>query len=813
MPSYIPAKKNIEFITYISLPSIASAGIAQVNPTIATGDFKVSIDGGTLNNLATIPVVTPSGGKLVKVTLSASEMNGDNITLVASDVAGGEWEDVIKNIPTSTNQIDDLATSDQLGAITNVSSAVNKPAESYVLTTGTQSANTFAATEALDGTNHEHTDDADAMDLYYEFLLGAGTPSSVTVTGYLTGVNDSLEVHGFDWASSSWKQIGTLVGKALSSNEVNSYTLFVNMVGTGVNLGKVRIRFTDGVFTLTTATLAIDQIFVTFSQSSEGYESGAIWIDTNASNTNTVVGVDGTASNPVSTLSAAVTLSASTNLNSFRLAPNSNITLVSTFNNYLFSGEDWVLALNGQDCGGSHFRGAQVSGTATGATEMHFHDCSIGTINIPASHIEDCGFTATATLEAAGDYTIVNCYSEVAGSAAPVFDVGTTAATNTSLHFRQWSGGVDLRNLGQVGTDLVSIEGDGNVILNANCVGGSLAIRGNFTLTDNSATTTITDGARYEESSVVDAVWDELLTGSSHNIQNSAGKRVRQTQEIGVYEGGQIWIDTVNGTAGSTSYENGTVDLPVDNITDAMILSAALGIKRFKISPNSSITLGVATNNFVFDGDAWALDLGGQDVSDSNFIDADLSGICTGAVPHFHGCRMDGVTIPPSNLYNCGMTGDMTGGSAGDYAFIDCYSHIAGTATPSFDFGAAVGNTNLSMRHYSGGMEIKNMGTTGTDKMSLEGDGQLVINADCAAGTVAIRGNFTVTDNAGGALTLSDDARYDVTRISTELDELHKLEGLDSANPVTTTPKSRVAGSISQVITGDGITTSTVTRP
>jgi hypothetical protein len=44
------------------------------------------------------------------------------------------------------------------------------------------------------------------------------------------------------------------------------------------------------------------------------------------------------------------------------------------------------------------------------------------------------------------------------------------------------------------------------------------------------------------------------------------------------------------------------------------------------------------------------------------------------------------------------------------------------------------------------------------------------------------------------------------------LDELHKLEGLDSANPVTTTPTSRNAGSVSQVISGDGITTSTVTR-
>lgn len=44
------------------------------------------------------------------------------------------------------------------------------------------------------------------------------------------------------------------------------------------------------------------------------------------------------------------------------------------------------------------------------------------------------------------------------------------------------------------------------------------------------------------------------------------------------------------------------------------------------------------------------------------------------------------------------------------------------------------------------------------------------------------------------------------------IDELHKLEGLDIANPVTVTPTSRVVGAIEQEITGDGVTTTTVTR-
>jgi len=49
-------------------------------------------------------------------------------------------------------------------------------------------------------------------------------------------------------------------------------------------------------------------------------------------------------------------------------------------------------------------------------------------------------------------------------------------------------------------------------------------------------------------------------------------------------------------------------------------------------------------------------------------------------------------------------------------------------------------------------------------------------------------------------------------RIQTLVDELHKIQGLDAANPMTVTPTSRTSGSIDLGITGDGETTTTVTR-
>src|ERR1035437_2474912 len=108
MTSYVTPKKNSAFIFYAGLPSVAGANIFKVNPTLAAADFNVSIDGGALAALGTTPAVTPAGGAMVKFSLAAGEMNGDNITIVCSD-SDAEWKDVIINIQTTARQIDDLA--------------------------------------------------------------------------------------------------------------------------------------------------------------------------------------------------------------------------------------------------------------------------------------------------------------------------------------------------------------------------------------------------------------------------------------------------------------------------------------------------------------------------------------------------------------------------------------------------------------------------------------------------------------------------------------------------------------------------------
>jgi hypothetical protein len=99
---YNPPKKNEDFLIRISLEDYANPGNLKSNPTIAAGDFKVDKDGGGLTNLSTLPSVSPASSVLVLITLSATEMNADVVTLVCIDqTAPKEWADLVISIPTT----------------------------------------------------------------------------------------------------------------------------------------------------------------------------------------------------------------------------------------------------------------------------------------------------------------------------------------------------------------------------------------------------------------------------------------------------------------------------------------------------------------------------------------------------------------------------------------------------------------------------------------------------------------------------------------------------------------------------------------
>lgn len=92
----------MSFITYVALQSTVDGSFVN-DPTIATGDFKISKDGGAYVNLTNLPVATPAGSPGVKIELTDAEIDATNVNIWGVDAAGDEWNDVF--IPLSIADI------------------------------------------------------------------------------------------------------------------------------------------------------------------------------------------------------------------------------------------------------------------------------------------------------------------------------------------------------------------------------------------------------------------------------------------------------------------------------------------------------------------------------------------------------------------------------------------------------------------------------------------------------------------------------------------------------------------------------------
>jgi hypothetical protein len=149
MASKWPAVKNSAYVFRCVLFAQSDNQIKS-NPSLSSGDWKVSIDGGAFANLATLPDVDPDSSVQVKVSLSADEMNGDEIMVTAIDAAGAEWHSAAFVIHTAGQTfdalkalIDDLEsrlTATRAGYLDNLSggaAALEATAQSILTDTGT----------------------------------------------------------------------------------------------------------------------------------------------------------------------------------------------------------------------------------------------------------------------------------------------------------------------------------------------------------------------------------------------------------------------------------------------------------------------------------------------------------------------------------------------------------------------------------------------------------------------------------------------------------------------------------------------------
>lgn len=237
MATYVPAKRATEYICYVCLTSQADTKLFQVNPTLAAGDVKVSLDGGAFNNLTTLPVVTPAGGRAVKVTLSVAEMTADNVEVVFSDAADSEWCDLALNIQTTATQIDNLVRS------TTPANTLDVDASGDV-TTGTIAANAITAAAITDGAITVGVV-KNAATAHFPFVMRSSSDHVTPATALAVTAEVSIDGAAFVACTNAVVEVGSGVYEiGLAAADTNGNTLTLKFSAAGADTTFVTVRTT-----------------------------------------------------------------------------------------------------------------------------------------------------------------------------------------------------------------------------------------------------------------------------------------------------------------------------------------------------------------------------------------------------------------------------------------------------------------------------------------------------------------------------------------------------------------------------------------
>ena len=308
---------------------------------------------------------------------------------------------------------------------------------------------------------------------------------------------------------------------------------------------------------------------------------------------------------------------------------------------------------------------------------------------------------------------------------------------------------VEHANEGTFGEGVASIRGDMYGSVRANVLGN---IEGDILNPNN----------------LVDEIWDEVLDSGTHNVVDSAGRRLWTTQDYGGYQSGSIWFDSNNGFGGTTDEVDGTVGRPSNNLSNAFTVAQSKNLKQFFVNKGSSVdlsTYGGSIANYRFWGNKWSLVLANKTIDSAAFETCEVTGtgVITSSLARFTDCILNNVTIGPSDFIHCYFEDDFTVGSAGSFVFDNCFSSKSESTPIVFDLGAANAATEVIFSKFNGNIQFNNI--KAGDSVSIYGEGNIILDSSCDGGSITIRGNFTVTDNSA-TTTITDEARVDKTQIS-----------------------------------------------
>jgi len=277
---------------------------------------------------------------------------------------------------------------------------------------------------------------------------------------------------------------------------------------------------------------------------------------------------------------------------------------------------------------------------------------------------------------------------------------------------------------------------------------------------------------------VTQSVYDALYASGSSGYSTLVATDIVTSGAISTNSGvvksdplynGAIHVDSISGSSGTTENTNGTERNPVAGMADALTLSASLNINTIKVAPGSSLTLSGATTGKLITGSGWTLALASQNTDNSTIVGALVSGITINtSLVVFLTCQLDTVTSGPVQANDgCYIKGIYTSAGAGPYGFDTVRTVEGGNA--KFDFNS-INNTDATFRHFSGIIDVQNMGSG--NKVEFEGQGKITLESNCTDGDFTFDGNFRIDNQSSGVNTIRSDYTDRLIDIDTVVDAI-----------------------------------------
>lgn len=214
-----------------------------------------------------------------------------------------------------------------------------------------------------------------------------------------------------------------------------------------------------------------------------------------------------------------------------------------------------------------------------------------------------------------------------------------------------------------------------------------------------------------------------------------------------------------------TTFPVGTLQQPVNNLTDALAIANERGLSKFFVLEDITIATGDYSGK-IFEAPVIGTGItiqAGANVSACRFENATISGQLDGDA-HIHKCIIQTATTYQGGfIEECALIGELVLEGSDPVYLVRCVDADPGSDVPSLNLTNFTGS--LSVREYFGGLSIKNKTTSDTVAIDLV-TGRLIVEPTVTAGTIRVRGIGTLQNNSTGTAVVDSESLISVTSVS-----------------------------------------------